>query len=162
MLFPVETDRNYSNIAAKSAVTQLATALNVYYAEYGHWPDFVGDGNFLDAERNSQLIRSLTVRDIANNPRRITYFEAPPARESGNGLTNGITPEGVFVDPWGHPYRIILKADHSGVIASPYLKDPKPKVQTHAIVWSLGKDGKQGAPKDEQTSRGSDDIKSWE
>jgi len=148
-------------MVAKSEVTQLVGSLNAYYTEYGHWPDFVGNGKFLDAERNSQLIRLLTVQDIANNPRGITYFEAPPARMSGNGLTNGITSEGVLVDPWGHPYRIILDADQSGAIASPYPKDPKPKIQAHAIVWSLGKDGKQGAPKDEQTSRGSDDIKSW-
>ena len=157
--FEVSTDRNYRNVAAKAGATQLASGLRSYYDEYGHWPDFAGDGKILDATGNAAILRVLTAHDETNNPRRIVFFEAAPARKPD--LTNGITPDGVFVDPWGSPYRIILDSGGSGTIANPYPKDPNSKIQARAIVWSLGKDGKQGAPKDEHISQGSDDICSW-
>jgi len=143
----------------------MAAALNHFYTEYGHWPDFTGDGKFLDGARNAELIQVLTAHDAVNNPRRIVFFEARAAAKHGfwsSRLSSGIDPvTHTFLDPWGNPYRIILCTRKDNVIITPYSADQDQEIRASAIVWSLGKDGKQGASENDQISQGSDDIRSW-
>ena len=139
----------------------LATALKSYLIEYGKWPSYAGDGLFLDETRNAQLMRTLCAKDEANNPRKIVFFEGKPARGSSRAYYEGIDPEtGACLDPWGNPYRIAIDADYDNVIANPY-SDESP-ITTGVIVWSLGKDGKQGSPANPHTFKGSDDVTSWQ
>lgn len=146
---------------ARRDTTDLTAALKAYMTEYGRWPPLLGDGLFLDEPRHAQLIRILRAQDIPNNPRRITFFEAKAATESSGKYRSGIRAEtGVFYDPWGKPYRIVLDADYDNTIANPYPDDPP--IQTSVMVWSLGKDGQQGAPGNPRTSKGSDDVTSWQ
>ncbi len=156
-VFSVETDREGRCVEASAGASQLAAALKNYYTEYGHWPDFTGAGKFLDAEQNARLMHVLTAHDEVNDPRRIIFFEAKSAivqhGAAGDRLSGGFDPTaGTFLDPWGNPYRIILDATNRGVIASPYAQDPDRAISASAIVWSLGKDGKQGDTDNEKTS----------
>jgi len=144
----------------------MVAALKAYQTEYGKWPDFTGDGIFLDEKRQAQLLRMLQGKDEASNPRKIVFFEgrtatdAPGARGQYRG---GFSPAtGAYLDPQGNPYRIALDADYDGQIANPYPDDPYETLAVRVIVWSLGKDGQQGAPANPRTSKGSDDILSWQ
>ena len=178
--------RTGPNMTVKHDVARLTAALKAYYGEYGRWPDFTGDGLFLDEKRQAQLLLTLSYvgtvvflnneerppkilgvlngKDEANNPRKIIFFDGKMATKallSGGRYCDGFNPEtGAFLDPWGNPYRIAIDADGDGLITSPYT-DEAP-VRTGVIVWSLGKDGKQGSPANPHTYKGSDDVTSWQ
>jgi hypothetical protein len=162
LLFPATGRVTPADIAeARSRVSQLAAALKQYDTEYGKWPEYTGDGLFLDAARNAQLLRTLQGKDEVHYPRKLSFFEGKvaPKRPFGR-LGGGSDPAtGVFLDAWGNPYRIILDADHDGAVTNPYEGDPT--VRARVIVWSFGKDGKQGVPGNERTFRGADDVLSW-
>ena len=146
---------------ASTTNTGMVAALKAYYAEYDHWPDFTGDGLFLDEQRQGQLMRVLRNKDPINNPRRIVFFEGREDAESPGKYRNAFNREtNVFYDPWGQPYRIAIDTTGTGIIANPYPDDGP--IQTSVIVWSLGKDGQQGAPANPRTHKGSDDVTSWQ
>ena len=163
LLFPVGFGPHEPSRKAEARIAAIAltAALKACYAEYGHWPDFAGDGLFLDEPRQGQLLRVLCAKDEINNPRKIIFFESKDATESSGKYRGGIRREtGVFYDPWGQPYRLALDADYDGTIANPYPDDGP--ITASVIVWSLGKDGQQGAPANPRTAKGSDDICSWQ
>jgi hypothetical protein len=163
---PVAWMPRHTRPEAKVAVGQLNAALKQYYTEYGKWPDFTGDGRFLDTARNAQLMRVLRAQDATNNPRNILFFEYLDARPLGyfsKHLVAGFDPvTGALLDPWGHPYRITLDADYDGVTVSPYPLDPEPSIRNGVLVWSLGKDGKQADRYRGPGEKLSDDIISWQ
>ena len=146
---------------ARTTAFTLTMALKAYYAEYDHWPDFTGDGLFLDEQRQGQLMRVLRAKDEVNNPRRIVFFEGRDATESSGHYRRGFNPQtDVFYDPWGQPYRIALDTTGTGTIANPYPDDGP--IHASVIAWSLGRDGQQGAPANPRTHNGSDDVTSWQ
>jgi hypothetical protein len=151
---------------AKVAVGQLTTALKQYHAEYGKWPDFTGDGDFVEPAKLGQLMRVLRALDDVSNPRKIVFFEytaARPGRSSKQRFVSGLEPiTGVLLDPWGNPYRIKLDADDDGVTVSPYRLNPAPSIRTNVLVWSLGNDGQQADQYRGPGNKISDDIVSWE
>ena len=151
---------------AKTSAWALAAALKSYYVQYGgKWPDFTGDGLFLDEKRQGQLLRVLLGKDPANNRSMVIFIEAHAAREgsdSSHPYLSGISPKtGAFFDPWGNPYRVTIDTDDDEQIANPYSNDGPP-IHAHVIVWSLGKDGQQGSPANPHTFKGSDDVTSWQ
>ena len=146
---------------ARIAATSLTAALQMYYSEYGHWPDFTGNGLFLDEQRQARLLRVLMGKDEANNPSKIVFFEARIAIESFWKYRSGIHPKtDTLLDPWGQPYRIALDLTGIGTIANFYPDDGP--IHSTVIVWSLGKDGQQGSPANPHTFKGSDDVTSWQ
>ena len=163
LLFPAVSgpDVDRRKAEAKRQTTDLTNALKYYMIEYGKWPPITGDGLFLDEKRQGQLMRILRAQEVPNNPRRVIFFECKAATERSGKYFGGLHPKtSVLLDPWGHPYRIALDADYDDTIANPYPDDPL--IQTGFIVWSPGKDGQQGAPANPRTSKGSDDILSWQ
>lgn len=157
---PIERGRSQ----AKSDVVSLKAALQAYNAEYGKWPDFTDNGLFLDEKRQAQLLRMLQGKDEANNPRKIIFFEgrtATDVRGARGQYRGGCSPAtGAYLDAQGNPYRIAIDADNDELIASPYPDGSSLRI--NVIVWSLGKDGKQGSPANPHTSKGSDDVTSWQ
>jgi hypothetical protein len=157
---------------AKTCVVGISAALKAYFTEYGKWPDYTGDGLFLDEARNAQLMRTLRAQDETNNPRKIVFFEGKTAtkrRGSGAHYGGGFHPEtGAFLDPQGNPYRIAIDSDNDGQVENPYSDGPHSgnphdtDILTSVIARSLGKDGKQGSPANPHTYKGSDDVTSWQ
>ena len=146
---------------ARNSDTALTAGLKAYFVEYGHWPDFTGDGLFLDEPRQGQLMRVLLADDVVDNPRKIIFFEARDVTETSGKYRGGFNPKtDVLYDPWGQPYRIALDTTGTGTIANPYPDDGP--ISASVLVWSLGKDGQQGAPANPHTAQGSDDILSWQ
>jgi hypothetical protein len=146
----------------KAAIAGLVTALKVYHTEYGHWPDYTGDGRFLDATRNAQLLRTLCNKDEVNNPRHITFFESRIASRRPDGsYRSGFHPEsGVLFDKWGQPYCIVIDADEDGKVIGPYVDQPP--LPANVIAWSLGKDGLPGSQAHPNIYKDSDDVVSWQ
>jgi hypothetical protein len=144
---------------AKTMVVNLTAALKAYDVEYSKWPSGIEDGAIFDAARTGKLMDTLRGKNPAENPRKIVFFEGPDgvATESYRG---GLSPEGVLYDPWGRFYQIAVDTDGDEKIPSPYGEDDEP-IAARVIVWSLGKDGKLGAPDNPYTRVGSDDVTSW-
>ena len=166
LIFPVLSDRHRDERISQARMDtgNLRIALDAYRNEYGKWPDFTGDGLFLDEKRQARLLRLLQGKDEANNPRNIVFFEGRTATQSPGAhgqFRGGFSPAtGAYLDPQGNPYRIAIDTDGDEQIANPYPDDSSP-LRTHIIVWSLGKDGKQGSPTNPHTFKGSDDVTSW-
>ncbi len=149
----------------KAAAVNIVAALKAYLTEYGKWPDFTGDGLFLDEKRQAQLLRMLQGKDEANNPRKIVFFEGRAATEvrgARGQYRHGLSPAtGAYLDAQGNPYRIAIDADYDNQVPNPYDDGGSP-LRINVIVWSLGKDGQQGAPANSRTLKGSDDVVSWQ
>jgi len=126
---------------AHSDVTNIVTAVNAYYTEYGTYPlpatsgstDAVFGANG-SAYTNDQLINVLTCSNTSTwtnpspNPRMIQFLTANNvktpksptaglATQSTNTASDGATINaGAYIDPWGNPYVIIIDAPYAGNI----------------------------------------------
>ncbi len=149
----------------------------------------VGDKSKANAvDDNAELfniLRALNVgknTDNSYNPKRIVFFEGRPARDpnapkSGFLDAAGTGIKGAFYDPWGKQYTIVIDANYNGVINlagvySDFTEKSQDNIDTGVRVgvgvFSLGKDGEIGSPKDGVTgmlrngSKISDDVVSWQ
>lgn len=91
---------------AKNDTTQLLTAIVGFEAEYGYLP---GAGHQVVG---GELLAALTGSNTRINPRNIMFIELESARKGRSGLTNGI-----YVDPWGGPYRVAFAEGTNPIIA---------------------------------------------
>lgn len=114
--------------SAKNDVVQISTAVVAFETEYGRLPALKGSvvgGDFLAA---------LLGENDALNPRKIVFIEVPNAKKGKSGLKSG-----VFVDPWGAPYKIVMDEDGDGIILTageapgPVIINLKKKV----AVWNV-------------------------
>jgi prepilin-type N-terminal cleavage/methylation domain-containing protein len=99
------------------------------------------------------------------NPKRQVYLSA---KTVGRNQANGIDDLGVFRDPWGRPYLIILDLDYDNRCLSPF-----PAAQADAtgsrlrfipspvLVWSAGPDGNFDLNADQDAPANRDNIYSW-
>jgi prepilin-type N-terminal cleavage/methylation domain-containing protein len=160
---------------AKNDLTQIVTAVNAYYTEYGKYPIATADTIYGTAGTpNDDLFYTLRAIDAgtanagnAANPRKIVFINPPFVKDpanprSGIGTTTGA---GQYYDPWGTPYRIVIDGGYDNQIANSYNANTGAGPATlniGAIAWSAGKD--QGAPPGSgtQTFTDSDDVISWQ
>ena len=60
---------------------------------------------------------------------------------------SGIMPDGspnagVWFDPWGSPYNILINSSYSGTLKNPYPDAPGGAILTTGVIaWSYGKNG---------------------
>jgi prepilin-type N-terminal cleavage/methylation domain-containing protein len=173
---------------AKNDLTQIITAVNAYYTEYGKYPlpigttgEFIyGPGGNSTPPSNAELF--YTLRAVAGgtmnagnaaNPRMIVFISPPNVKDPNNprsGIAinsttiNGISViAGDFVDPWGTPYDVEIDGDYNNNInPNPYGNNtgagPSPLPQG-GIAWSLGKDQTLGIS---GVYTNSDDVISWQ
>jgi prepilin-type N-terminal cleavage/methylation domain-containing protein len=90
---------------AENDVVQIAVAITVFQSEYGHLPST----NANIQELSGPLLQTLTGAASAINPRQIVFLEVQPAKKDKSGIRDG-----VFVDPWGSPYKLKLDTDSDG------------------------------------------------
>jgi len=160
---------------AKNDETQIVTAVKAFYVEYGRYPIINGSQTTKDAYygpgpmppsfpstvanmgSNALLIDILrnnrsganasTVKSL--NPREIVFFDAPTVRDITHPvmgvIPNGSPNAGVYFDPWGSPYNVLINASYSGMLPNPYADAPGGAVlKTGVIAWSFGKNGALG------------------
>lgn len=134
-------------VQAKNDITQLVTAINAYYTEYGKYPvadTLQGQADTLfgkpgGAHGNDEVmnvLRSINAAPNASyvlNPRQIMFMNIPNAK-SATSPKEGIAAQavtspngaavavGAFVDPWGNPYMLAIDCNYDGYTqdSSPY------------------------------------------
>src|SRR3989440_5960780 len=154
---------------AKNDVTQIVTAVNAFYTEYGKYPvvstittdAFYGTlptgvmipTGCTNAGTNDVLFNILRGTDTTNNPRAIVFLSPSTARNTTppkGGISQSVGTVGQYMDVWGSPYAIVVDSDYNNQIgtANPYSDTdgsagPTP-LRLGAIAYSYGKNGKLG------------------
>jgi len=181
-LFPAfqNVQNSAKKTQAKNDLTQIVTAVNAFYTEYGKYPlvtadTIYGPGGTSTADlfyslRAVALGANAPVNGVpAVNSRAIVFISPPDVKtpanpRSGIGTTTGA---GQYYDPWGTPYLVEIDGNYDNQIANPYTANAgaTPNLQIGVIAWSLGKD-KAGATAaasgDKKTGTYNDDVISWQ
>jgi type II secretory pathway pseudopilin PulG len=164
---------------AKNDLTQIVTAVNAYYTEYGKYPLVTIDNKIYGpaGSLNDDLFYILravasgaNAGDVAN-PRKIVFISPPYVKDPANPRSGIGTPAGTgpgqYFDPWGKPYNVEIDGGYDNTVANPYTANagPTPNLQPGVIAWSLGKDGNgaiAAAGGDKNTGVYDDDVISWQ
>jgi len=150
---------------AKNDLTQIVTAVNAFYTEYGKYPLATSDTVFSGAT-NANLFNELRgLSNATQNPRQIAFISPPDVKDAANprsgiGTTTGL---GQFFDPWGTAYFVEVDGDYDNKITpNPYSSNAGSNpLNSGVIAWSLGTD-KQGGSGDKKTGAAADDVISWQ
>jgi prepilin-type N-terminal cleavage/methylation domain-containing protein len=157
---------------AKNDLTQIVTAVNAFYTEYGKYPiatsaDVIyGPGGTANNALFNELQGCPTTgappptcsANSTLNARQIVFI-SPPAVKNPTNPRSGIATQaatincfpvaiGEFVDPWGTPYNVEIDGNYDNQITTnPYGNNngagPQP-LTIGVIAWSLGLDGVLG------------------
>jgi type II secretory pathway pseudopilin PulG len=186
LLFPAfqSVQNQAKRTQAKNDLTQIVTAVNAYYTEYGKYPLVAADTIYGPAGTpNNLLFNELRATAAATqNPRQIVFISPPAVKDPANprsGIAtqattvNGISVAiGDLVDPSGTPYRIAIDGNYDNSVANPYGNPttggagPDP-INQGVVTWSFGKDQTLGTNgdnvyKNPTTGVQSDDVISWQ
>ena len=160
---------------AKNDVTQIVTAVNAFYTEYGQYPctaqsgtdsaDFISND---DAKRQA-LFDNLRVpipsAPPATNPRAIAFLQVPAVKNDTAGQRKaGVGSNGVFYDPWGQPYAVKIDNNYNATVANVYDANTGAgpgTLNVGVIAWSLGKD-QIGGTGNKGSAGSKDDVISWQ
>jgi len=177
---------------AKNDLTQIVTAVNAFYTEYGTYPttqttDYIyGPGgtahnnalfNELQGCPTTGIFPPTCSANSTLNTRQIVFI-SPPAVKNPANPRSGIATQatsinsisvaiGDFVDPWATPYNVEIDADYNNQIET----NPYPDTDGSAgptplrlgvISWSYGKDQTKGTKGGSSNFNGSDDVISWQ
>jgi len=159
---------------AKNDLTQIVTAVNAFYTDYGKYPtsqttDYVfGPGG---GSANNVLFNELqgcpttgapppTCSALSTLNTRQIVFISPPAVKTPTSPRSGIATQaatvnpcfsaavGEFVDPWGTPYNVEIDGNYDNQITTnPYGASggAGPQPLTIGVIaWSRGLDGVLG------------------
>jgi prepilin-type N-terminal cleavage/methylation domain-containing protein len=172
LLFPAfqAVQNQAKRTQAKNDLTQIVTAVNAFYTEYGKYPLATDDSTI---SNNSGLMYTLRADSTnangnpnvnnATNPRVIVFINPPYVKnDTAGNRRSGVSPtDGQYYDPWGTPYRVAIDGDYNNNInPNPYTANtgagPSP-LNLGVIAWSFGKDATQGT-----NFNASDDVISWQ
>jgi type II secretory pathway pseudopilin PulG len=163
---------------AKNDLTQIVTAVNAYYTEYGKYPLVADDTPITTNNTLFDVLRNRTgaAPGNASNLRGIVFISPPDVKDQNlpkSGIAtltvtvNGVSiPIGSFVDPWGTPYRVAIDGTYDNQITpNPYTANTgagTSPLTIGVIAWSAGKDGQAPDNGGTATFRDSDDVISWQ
>ncbi|HME87584.1 MAG TPA: prepilin-type N-terminal cleavage/methylation domain-containing protein [Chthoniobacterales bacterium] len=154
---------------AKNDLTQIVTAVNAFYTEYGKYPTTVTSGDATygpggsDTE-NGDVFKELRGTSTALNTRQVVFINPPVAKDQTNPKSGIKSSSSGYYDPWGTEYAVAMDANYDNQVANPYGNnngagaDP---LRQGAIAWSLGKDTALGNNGDGKYTN-SDDAISWQ
>ena len=168
LVFPVfqGVQDRAKKVQAKNDLTQIVTAVNAFYTEYGRYP-LVGNVTTPDTTygtgggTSDAFFNELRGKAFSLNTRQIVFISPPEDNTQGNPKGK-IGSDNQFHDPWGFAYSIRIDADYDNQVANPYTGSggagPDP-LRQGVIAWSVGKDNTLG-----QSGKftSSDDIISWQ
>jgi prepilin-type N-terminal cleavage/methylation domain-containing protein len=158
-------------VQAKNDLTQIVTAVNAFYTEYGRYPtSATSDATAIYGGSTSSkaLFDELRAKTTNLNTRQIVFISPPEDGTQGNPKGK-IGTDGQLHDPWSSAYWVEMDADYDNQVANPYGSsggagfDP---IRQGVIAWSVGKDTKLGNNGDNlfKNANGveSDDVTSWQ
>ena len=161
-------------VQAKNDLTQIVTAVNAFYTEYGRYPTTstsdvtVGSAG---STKSDALFAELRGGGTINT--RQIVFISPGEDKSQVNPKGKIGSDGQFYDPWGSTYDIAIDANYNNIVKAPAYTDLQTNyttatdgsgdngVRLGVIGWSVGKDGQLGNKGDNKYA-GSDDVISWQ
>ena len=158
-------------VQAKNDVTQIVTAVNAFYTEYGRYPTTAttdatatyGPGG--STSENGSLLSELRATTIVLNTRQIVFISPPDAKDQTNPRSGIKTSTSGYYDPWGTEYAVALDADYDNQITpNPYGNNNgagASPLRQGVIAWCYGKDKKLGNNGDGKYTK-SDDVISWQ
>jgi prepilin-type N-terminal cleavage/methylation domain-containing protein len=166
LAFPVVStmQNQFKKTQAKNDLTQIITAANAFYTEYGRYPTIEttdASATYGTGTSSGTLFNELRGKTASLNTRQIVFI-SPPEDSTQPSPKGKIGSDGQFYDPWGSAYALRIDADYDNQVANPYGgiggagADP---IRQGVIAWSLGKDltlGKNGK------FTASDDVISWQ
>ena len=164
---------------AKNDLTQIVTAVNAFYTEYGKYPLVTADAIYgPGGSTNNLLFNELRATPAqTQNPRLIVFISPPDVKDQNlpkSGIAtltvtvNGVSiPLGSFVDPWGMPYAIKIDGTYDNQLINPYaLNAGATPLQLGVIAWSFGTDTQSqsipGPAADKKAGTNDDDVISWQ
>src|SRR5436190_10943040 len=134
-------------VQAKNDLTQIVTAVNAFYTEYGRYPTTIttGDATYglgTGANKSDALFNELRNSGGPLNTRQIIFIS--PGEDKTQTTAKGkIGGDGQFYDPWGFAYSVRIDADYDNQVINPYGGSggagPDP-LRQGVIAWSVGKD----------------------
>ncbi len=160
-------------VQAKNDLTQIVTAVNAFYTEYGRYPlpsSVTADSSATygpggSSAENGDLMKELRGISTLINTRQIAFINPPDAKDQSNPRSGSNTTTGGYYDPWGSEYAMAIDADYDNqVTPNPYGNNNgagASPLRQGAIAWSLGKDKKLGNSGDGKFIN-SDDVISWQ
>ena len=158
----------------KNELTEIVTAVNAFYTEYGIYPttsttDFTYDGTA--GKTNNLLFDTLRAVTTTVNTRGIVFISPRYAKgTTGNprgGISQVAATLGQYMDPYGKPYIIRLDTNFDNTVSNPYSANAGPTtLRLSVIAWSFGKDTASasipGPAADKNTGTSTDDVLSWQ
>src|SRR5205814_1831141 len=167
---------------AKNDLTQIVTAVNAYYTEYGRYPlgitadtTYGPGGNPTTNETLFTELRGCTAAvgscpaAATTNARQIVFISPPDVKNSASprsGIGIAVANKGQYFDPWGTNYVIRIDGGYNNQVAIPYTADTGAGAGTlnqGVIAWSAGSDAKSpGFNSGTMTFSASDDVISWQ
>ena len=165
---------------AKNDLTQIVTAVNAYYTDYGRYPiagttdTTLGPGG--TPATNETLFTELRGCTAAAgscpaaatlNTRQIVFISPPDVKDATNprsGIGTAAGNLGRYFDPWGTNYAVRIDGDYNNQAANPYTANAGANpLQLGVIAWSLGKDQLGGVGSaDKNAGTAADDVISWQ
>ena len=154
-------------VQAKNDLTQIVTAVNAFYTEYGKYPIVTDDtpiANDADLFYSLRAVASGANASNVVNTRQIVFISPPAVKDTSNPRS-GIGSDGQYYDPWGTTYKIAIDGDYDNQITpNPYGNNNgagASPVRQGVIAWCYGKDKKLGNNGDGKYTK-SDDVISWQ
>jgi prepilin-type N-terminal cleavage/methylation domain-containing protein len=152
LAFPVfqSVQNEAKKTQAKNDVTQIVTAVNAFYTEYGKYPIATDDtpiANTADLLYTLRAIPSGANAAYAMNPRKIAFLNVPDAKDPASPRSGIKNSNGQWYDPWGSPYKVAIDGNYDNQLANPYGptggagSDP---LHEGVIAWSFGRNGALG------------------
>jgi prepilin-type N-terminal cleavage/methylation domain-containing protein len=158
-------------VQAKNDLTQIVTAVNAFYTEYGKYPTAATTdaaatyGPRGSTTENGGFFAELRATTSALNTRQIAFISPPDAKDQNNPRSGIKSSTGGYYDPWGTEYAVAIDADYDNQITpNPYGSNNgagASPLRQGVIAWSLGKDTKLGNDGHGKFT-GSDDVISWQ
>ncbi len=163
-------------VSAKNDITQIVTAVNAFYTEYGQYPcgaqsgadamDYY-TGNNTDKKNLFDALRvPFPSTPPALNPRGIVFLQPAGVKSDVAGQRrSGIGGDGVYYDPWGGTYRVKMDNNYNGLLTNPYDANTGAgfgSVNLGVMALSPGKDKKGPDDGGEKNYKKSDDVISWQ
>ncbi|HEX4638292.1 MAG TPA: type II secretion system protein [Chthoniobacterales bacterium] len=153
-------------VQAKNDLTQIVTAVNAFYTEYGRYPtDQSTDATATyGAGGTSSKFVFDELRAVTSNinTRKIVFISPP---EDASASPKGkVGSDGQFNDPWSSAYALRIDADYDNQVANCYTADTgagPANIRQGVIAWCVGKDTKLGNNGDNKF-KNSDDVISWQ
>jgi len=158
---------------AKNDLTQIVTAVNAFYTEYGRYPTTATTDVIFGpagSATNDALFNELRAVTSTLNTRKIVFVSPPDVKDASNPKSGiGTTSfTGQYFDPWGTPYNVEIDGDYTNQIET----NPYPDTDGSAgatplrlgvISWSYGADGTKGTKSPASSNfKNSDDVISWQ